>query len=429
MTAMDFGARGLAAQLRRRFERGQTLARLARGIARTRLELPLLGAVPPAIAAPSATAAVAGTLWSVFTAGAPAHRDRYTLLRGAWRPVTPTYPQYDFAIADAVTRGDGTDLNRTTNAYDGPGNSCVRFFSTAPDLEINFYGSAASGFRLKVDGAYVQAGALGLGVTSPAGGHNIRLTWGDGSAANRRPRLYEIEPLQQFKFGGIRTGAADSPWPAPVEDALKGLIHGDSFVEDTGATQAALNPGLSGQIAALLGQPDTVFSGVGGTGFITNGPGFNTFLQRVDLDVLRFAPDFIIEMGGINDETAAAGDAAVIEAAVRSWLATIVSALPDVLIFMTGPMSNGTPPGNRLAVRDGKKSAAALFPRNVVFIDNIAEEWVTGSGRLNAPAANGNADWVTGGETGDDSTHPTDAGHSYLARRVAQAVASRLPLV
>jgi lysophospholipase L1-like esterase len=144
--------------------------------------------------------------------------------------------------------------------------------------------------------------------------------------------------------------------------------------------------------------------------------------------VIPFAPDLVVEVGGINDDGLVGATPAPVQAAVTAWLAALTAALPNVLVVMTGPMSPGSAgnAGSNALVRDGKKAAAALFPNNVLFLDNLAEAWVTGSGRSGATKGDGNADWVTGGIDGTDVTHPTDLGHAYLARRVAGGIAGRL---
>lgn len=425
MSALDFGARGMAAQLRQRADRTAIVNRLSRSIARAGLLLPPVMATPPTIAAVTEASAVAGTLYAPFVDGVATHLDKYSLLRGTWRPVTPNFPQYRLAIPDAATAGDGTAAGADTNRFEGTG-GLVRFWSAAPDLEICYAPTGqpnAQGFRLRVDGQYVAPGAIGVGYNAATVFAFVRLTWGDGSAANRRMRLYEIEGLPQFKFGGVKVNPLYAPCPAPPIDELTGIIHGDSFVFGSGSNAAATYPGMGSQIALLLGQPGCINSGVGSTGFLANANGTrNTFLQRVQADIVSRAPDFVVELGGINDEGVFAGNVATMQAAVTAWLDAVVTGLPGVLIFMTGPMTPGTPNANRLALRDAKKAAAALYPNNVVFIDNYAENWVTGTGRDGATAGDGNADWVTS----TDGTHPSDAGHSYLAIRVAQAIAARI---
>ena len=416
MSALDAAARGMAAQTRARFDRNLVLGSLRRGIARAGGMLPSLSASPPTIGTPGAST-LTGTLWGPVT-----YPDRYTFLRGFWGASGTTFPLTLFYKATAVNGSSGSTASGTAPV--------VRFWCGAPDLEIESFGTGSAttgGYRLRVDGQYVQTGCIALNGTAGSGIY-ARITWGDGSAAYRKPRLYEIEGLSSWTFGGVKTAATDAPWAAPIADALRVIVHGDSFVDGTGSTPGMLHGPLGAQIGLLLGQADTAASGVGGTGYIATSSGTrNTFGQRVQSDIVDHAPDVVIELGGINDEGSVGDGGATLQAAVTSWLAAVVGALPDVLIFMTGPQTPGNPTASRNTVRNVKQAAAALYPRNVVFIDNIAENWVTGTGKVSTPAANGNADWVTGGVAGTDPTHPTDAGHSYLASRVVAAIAARIP--
>lgn len=417
MSGPDFAARGLAAQVGRRLDRQRVADRLARGIARVGGILPGLAASPPAIAAPATASAVAGALVTPITTP-----QAFTFLRARWTPAGANYPDNGFFAAVAVTDPVGGD-----NGGCAP---LIRFHTTAPDLELYLLDKAGvSGqYRIKADGQYLATGLQGPHKAD--GGLNWqRITWGDGSAAWRRPRLYEIEAGPLFRFGGVKLPAVDTLWPAPVADGLTLLVHGDSFVEGTGASGGALVPPFAAQVGLLLGQPNTVTSGLGGTGFLNTANGQRaTFGQRLATDVLPFAPDVVVETGGINDDGLVGAGAGAVQAAVTAWLAALTAALPAVRVFMTGPMSPGSAgdAGSNALVRDAKRAAAASFPDHVLFLDNIAEAWVAGTGRSGAPKGDGNADWVTGGADGTDATHPTDAGHAYLARRVAGGIAAAL---
>lgn len=417
MSGPDFAARGLVAQVSRRMRRQSVLDRLARGIARVGGALPGLMGAPPTLGSPSANSAVAGTLLSPI-----ADPEAFTFLRARWGVAGPGYPANGFFAPFAVTDPVGGNNGGCAPA--------IRFHCSAADFELYLLDKAGTSgqFRLKADGHYVAAGRQG---PTKADGSLLyqRVTWGDGSAAFRQPRLYEIEAGPLFRFGGIKLPATDSLWPAPVADGITLLVHGDSFVEGTGASGTDLPPPFAAQVGLLLGQPNTITSGLGGTGFLNTANGQRaTFGGRLATDVLPFAPDVVIETGGINDDGLVGASAATVQAAVTAWLAALVAALPDVRVFMTGPMSQGSAGngGPNALVRDGKRAAAALFPDHVRFIDNLAEAWVTGTGRSGAPQGDGNADWVTGGTDGSDPTHPTDLGHAYLARRVADGVAAAL---
>lgn len=417
-------ARGLAAQSRARTGRlATTRQSLRRSIARTGIRLPALAATLPTLAACTNTSAVTGVLWTPSDATSANKYDRlYTFLRATWGAAGAAFPNYQYWTPAGVTPSAGVSY--------APAAPLIRFWSMAPDLEIvsKMPGSPDSlMYRIKVDGEYIRAGATGY--AAGFGGYlgYQRITWGDGTAANAKLRLYEIECFGTVYFGGVKSSPLYRPMPAPVADGLRGLIHGDSFAEGyAGVSTATLHASLGALIPVLLGQPDTIASGVGGTGFVSTASGAKyNFGQRVQSDVIARAPDFVIDLGGYNDQSLVGGGA-VFQAAVENWLGQLIGALPDVQVFMTGPMAPGMSSGSSLTTRDLKKAAAAKFANNVIFLDNVADEWVTGTGRSGAPAGNGNADFVTGGVDGTDGVHPTPEGHVYLAQRIVQAIAGAL---
>lgn len=417
MSALAFATRALMAQADARGRRERVAERLARGIARVGGALP---ALMPAADRPTLSVAL-GT--SAYPDSAAATLDllgrpvSYTLLRGRWAQAGATFPQSLYLRNQSVT----FDL-AAPRAVPG-GAPLIRFHSSAPDLEIMSL-SSEKGYRLKVDGQYVATGMLPVG-TGNGDVFYQRVKWGDGSAAFRRTRLYELELVANALVFGVRLPKTDTVWAAPVADGLRGIVFGDSFVQGTGQTEGALHPILPAQIAALLGQPDVIGSGVGSSGYLTRGVAGATLAERAATDVIAFAPDFVIDLGGINDRDAAAGNPTGFVAAYRRLLAQVAGALPDTLVFASGPMA---PAGSfntesrTLFVRDAKRSAAALAPETVSVLDNLGEAWVTGSGKTGAATGDGNADWLTSA----DGTHPSDAGATYLARRVVGGIAAAL---
>lgn len=59
--------------------------------------------------------------------------------------------------------------------------------------------------------------------------------------------------------------------------------------------------------------------------------------------------------------------------------------------------------------------AALAAARGLRYISPIAEGWITGNGKVGATTGNGNADIYIS----SDGTHPSNAGHEYLAWRLA----------
>jgi lysophospholipase L1-like esterase len=401
----------------------RTRERLARSIARAGGRLPSVNTSGFTVGygADGVSALTGATTYDALT-----YPQLFTLMRGRWGAATQNFPGTLNVTGKSVTP------IAASSAQAPGGNALVRFWSSAPDLEI-VSNSGQSGYRLKIDGSYAVQGVI-----ADRGGNGDfrynRVKWGDGSASNRRLRLYEVEFYSDGWFYGVRQSAAEVLAPAPVADSLRVIVHGDSFVGGSGmTTNGALMGSMASGIGALLGQVDTWNSGVGSSGFLAHpnsgvtGTPVTTFLERVQPDVVAFAPDVVIEMGGINDGSLATADPAGFQSAVQSWLSQIITAKPGTLIFMTGPMSPNSGLNTNainVLVRDRKAAACARFAANCVFIDNLAAAWVTGTGKVGSPTGTGPSDWITG----SDGTHPTDDGMLLLERRVVDAIADRLPL-
>lgn len=420
----DLVARGLRQADVARSRRLALLDRLDRGIARAGLRLPSLMASPPAVGAPSTASTIAGSrLYSVAVAADVA---RFNFEGGDWALAGTGFPLNELYQCTSRHSGNGTDPSANPSGNGGR----VRFSSFAPALEFKIgYGDAGGGFRLKVDGEYVQVGTLGTTADGSGTANGalrfIKLTWGDGSVAQRRLRQYELEFTSNGRFGGVACSPLYEPIAQAMPDRLRLLVNGDSMVDtivDTGSSATALHPVMGTLLGVLLGQPDCRLSNSGGTGWFGSVGGTkSTFNQRVAIDVVAPAPDVIIELGGRNDQGLVSQP--VMEAAVTEWLRQVLTAKPETLVFMTGPIVSHTSDNSLagfLMVRDAKKAVAARYPSNVVFIDNLAGGWATGSGKQTALSGDGNADWVIG----SDNVHPTIEGHHQLAVAIANGVAA-----
>lgn len=382
--------------------------------------------VLPTIGANSATSTIAtGTLWQVAAAGSPVHADKYTFLGAAWKVAGTAFPLNSVYQPVTARAGDGT--NPLANEL---GSGRVRFALDAPSFELYIRCDPLAtngGFRLKVDGRYVRVGALGIDATVGAMRY-IPITWGDGTDQHRKTRHYELEFIQNAYFGGVRTTNAYRPSPWPQADGLRILIHGDSMVTtvvDNASREGSPTAGNGYILAELLGQADTWVSNVGGTGWFTpaSPKTRNWFNDRVGLDVVPAAPDVVVETGGLNDSSLASLTQAAAQAAVETWLDTVLTARPDTLIFMTGPLAPTVPTMGDLRIGAAKSAAAAKYPRNVAYIDNLTDPWFFGTGRQGAIVGDGNRDWAIG----SDATHPTLEGHRYLAQRLAKGIAAAIP--
>ncbi len=82
---------------------------------------------------------------------------------------------------------------------------------------------------------------------------------------------------------------------------------------------------------------------------------------------------------------------------------------PDARVLVIGPpWPSSTPPPAVLAIRDTLRSQAAAI--GATFVDPIAEDWFVGRPDL----------------IGQDGVHPTDAGHAYMAAKIAPLIYAQL---
>lgn len=423
--AVDIIARGLAAAEIARQRRLRVLNTLRASIAKADFNPPALASSLPTIGAPlSASAIATGTTWQVATGGNPLHAAKFTFLGGAWQCPSATFPNTEFYKAVSSRVGNGVDP--TLNPQQGPG-SRVRFVCAAPSLELYVQMSGpgvGGGFRLKVDGRLASSGVIGNGGNGLL--RYIPVTWGSGSAADRRDRHYELEFAGVGAFVGIRTTNLYKPYPWPQADGLRVLLHGDSMlatVVDAANIDSYPYGAQGALIGDLLGQADTWASGVGGSGWMAPAVHDRSwFNERVDLDVIAPAPDVIVETGGGNDASVNPSQT-TIQPLIETWLTKVLAAKPETIVFMTGPVIGSSASTAHTAIHAAKAAAAAKFPRNVAFIDTLTDPWVSGTGRNGTPTGDGNRDWITG----TDGAHPTSEGHRYFAGRIARDVARAIP--
>jgi lysophospholipase L1-like esterase len=135
---------------------------------------------------------------------------------------------------------------------------------------------------------------------------------------------------------------------------------------------------------------------VGGTGYVNNAGG-HTFQVRSQIT----APESqtVVVFGSVNDQTIA--PASVATAATATYQ-TIRTRAPGARLVVIGPQwPNAQRPANLLTIRDTVRQAA--LNAGAEFVDPLAEGWFDTHPDL----------------IGGDGWHPTDAGHAYLADRIA----------
>jgi lysophospholipase L1-like esterase len=203
------------------------------------------------------------------------------------------------------------------------------------------------------------------------------------------------------------TVSTATPTPTPDPTPLM-LVFGDSWTHGLAAMDAAhAYPQLTG---ALLGW-DVDANGENGSGYLhpgEHGGFYGTRVAELDPDL---EPDVVIVQGSINDRGESLS--ALPRAAKAVWEA-FEHTYPDADLVVLGPAPNALPVDENVAKID-EALAQLAASEGIDYISPLTEGWLTDANidaYIDATAAN----------------HPSNAGHAYLAERLA-ADLSRLDLL
>jgi lysophospholipase L1-like esterase len=176
-------------------------------------------------------------------------------------------------------------------------------------------------------------------------------------------------------------------------------VLGDSFTSGS-----PMDSGPQARWPALLTSQypwDVTAYATDGTGFVNqNGYPNTTFGWRVDR-VMAAMPDVVVVAGGHDD---ADQSVAEVRTAAEDVVTRLRDGLPNAKLIVIGALWPGPPPASVTAINDALREVAT--DAGTTFVDPLAEGWLNDPGEL----------------IGQDGTHPTDAGHQALARRIGDAL-------
>lgn len=200
--------------------------------------------------------------------------------------------------------------------------------------------------------------------------------------------------------GGISIEALSVPADADV------LVFGDSWTYGSAATRPT--DGYAYQLEDHTGWNITV-DGVRGSGYMKpgiDGPDFGTRAGWLDPAADY---DLIIVQGSINDRLQ--GARGYRERVSEAW-DRFERSFPNAQFVVLGPTPHAFPVHEGTARIDGDLEAEAA-ERGWWYISPLREQWITPQNYL---------DYI---DTGVGAKHPSDAGHTYLAERLTQALRER----
>jgi lysophospholipase L1-like esterase len=215
-----------------------------------------------------------------------------------------------------------------------------------------------------------------------------------------RPWLVPSAPVAAESVALPQSAPAALELPADA----RVLIFGDSWVYGSAATDPTL--GFAYRLSEHLGWLGVV-DGVRGSGYLKPGIDGGSYGERVAALDPALDPDLIILEGSINDRRLPA--TGYRDAVTAVWDA-LEARYPDAGIVILGPAPQVLPVEEMTARIDADLADLAAA-RGWWYISPIAEGWITEQNYLEV---------IDTGPIGRD--HPSDAGHAYLAERVADAL-------
>lgn len=287
------------------------------------------------------------------------------------------------------------------------------FGTDAQTFEFLFkYVSAATLYRISVDNRKLTDLMVATGASSVGSRHVLKFDFGTSG-----PRKIRLDGYT-LPFGGVFVGPNDSVWRTPFT-GKRIAVTGDSLTAGSSFNTAAGNGTWFHRFCRMLGYEDTWNTAIGGTGYIADNTGASVAMGARVSDVTSYAPDRIICWAGYNDNGLSQ---AAIDTAARAYFKQLASALDSYVVVIGCWSPSGSPAGSLINTDETLRLAAAdaKYP----FISPITGKVYDADGRLIASLGA----WITAANTSrfvnaTDNIHPNDAGHAYLARRIAEAYA------
>lgn len=144
----------------------------------------------------------------------------------------------------------------------------------------------------------------------------------------------------------------------------------------------------------------------GGAGYGTRGSHGHVFEDLAD-GVVKSDDSLVVFFGSRNDEHV---DPAQLSILIYGTLQLARRLAPSASFLIIGPpWPTADPPDWVLRIRDALRYQAGVAGAR--FVDPIAAGWFVGQPGL----------------IGSDGVHPTDAGHAYMAEKIAPLIAAQLP--
>jgi hypothetical protein len=372
----------------------------------------LVNAQNPAAPAVSSVTSVASLgLTQTFS---PTSRPSSFVFGGGIPTPSPSFPTWvGFPAVHSTTSGTSGNVgfnNGTDNSF-----WSASFVTDAPLVAIYIVWGTEP-VNILIDGRKLRPG----GVKGLAANTYFLLDF--AKAGGRKQRTITVEDYGNMWFGGVSVDAASVLFAPPTTDRIRVAFLGSSIESGGNGFPLFGSPSWPEAASKLLGWSDPWNLGIGGTGYINNRQGqYFNYEGHAD-DAIKISPDIVVVGGPINDINYGATS---ITAAAVSLFRKLRAALPTTPIIAMGtfPASRGPDAAAVSSEIAIQTAVSQLNDPAIYFVPLISGQdgaVITGTGRVNAPNGNGNADHYIS----TDGTHLTQMGNDYLAAQTAARIRS-----
>ena len=209
---------------------------------------------------------------------------------------------------------------------------------------------------------------------------------------------------------GVGWSAVLGAAPAHAADPARIAVIGDSYTAgtDEGGSGTRSWPQIAWQLLARQGVPiDADVAAEGGAGYGQRGSGGSIF-EDLTAQAVRNNDALVIFFGSRNDQPV---DPQKFSSYAAETFHLARYAAPAAKFLVIGPpWPTASPPPPVLKIRDSLRDQAAQIGAS--FIDPIADGWFVGRPDL----------------IGKDGVHPNDAGHAYMADKIAPLIFHQLTI-
>ena len=379
--------------------------------------LPVTASTLPTVTVGAAGAAstIASAVFVSSVSSSAFNSAKFTCL-GTIPTIGTTFPDYN-----GISSNDG--LVNVTSQYD-TNQFAVEFFTDASQFDVNL--KDTSTVRVLADGAYVYGSDSAYGWKGAAAGSTYNINVNFGSSVLRRITL-EFDGVSRFY--GINVGPTDSVIPGQQPDMTM-VVFGDSFTEptikdDTAYPNHMPQHGFPWRLGQMLGIRNVVTSGSGGAGYLQTGPNSRVpFPQRSQNDIGKFKPQICVMHAGLNDSTGIGNGTytqSQLQSAIEQTMTNVWQVSPGTFFYLSLNGSTAATPNVKLMA--AQAAAAAHYPSNSLYLSSLEPQKIyTGSGYVGSATPSGNCGILVG----TDGTHPSMAGHKWLAYQLYSAISTSL---